>query len=327
MKKLLSIAVMLPVILATSPQGLAQDKSQGQDQAQGQAQYTPQAVFCADPKTPNTLCPVLASYLGPDSRLAKSFGYPGLYGPPPTSASEDLQTPFDNMAWQMFVALNWARNASGQPPAQGLAGRGLRVWQTYPKVAALFGNSPVRAPCTSTLALPTFTIGSDGNGNPAPNNEEYFQASTNLPLVDINDNWTIFERRVNDIEASYLRAPNGQKSQTLTTLGGQKQFIAKQSERRPVHRVGDRDQRHQRIDRDQGRLAHHRSRRRRRSIALLHHAGPDRGGGRSRARRPAVLPQRARRAGRPAHHPAQSGLSDQRRAAAAMDLGDLRACR
>ena len=229
MKNALSIAVMLPVILATSPQGLAQDKSQGQDQAQGQAQYTPQAVFCADPKTQNTLCPVLASYLGPDSRLAKSFGYPGLYGPPPTSASEDLQTPFDNMAWQMFVALNWARNASGQAPAQGLAGRGLRVWQTYPKVAALFGNSPVRAPCTSTLALPTFTIGSDGSGNPAPNNEEYFQASTNLPLVDINDNWTIFERRINDIEASYLRAPNGQKSQTLTTLGGQKQFIAKNS--------------------------------------------------------------------------------------------------
>jgi hypothetical protein len=59
-----------------------------------------------------------------------------------------------------------------------------------------------------------------------PNNEEYFQASTNLPLIDINGNWTIFERRVNDIEASYLLSPNGQSSQTLTTLSGQTAFIA-----------------------------------------------------------------------------------------------------
>ncbi len=58
-----------------------------------------------------------------------------------------------------------------------------------------------------------------------PNNEEYFQASTNLPLVDINGNWTLYERRVNDIEAQYLLAPNGQPSQTLTTQAGQTNFI------------------------------------------------------------------------------------------------------
>ena len=116
---------------------------------------------------------------------------------------------------------------SGKASAQqGLAGQGLRVWQTYTKVSALFGNSPKRAPCLNALAIPTFTIGSEGNGKPAPNNEEYFQASTNLPLVDINGNWTIFERRVNDVEAKYLRAPEGNASQTLTTVKGQEQFIA-----------------------------------------------------------------------------------------------------
>ena len=57
-----------------------------------------------------------------------------------------------------------------------------------------------------------------------PNNEEYFQASTNLPLIDINGNWTIYERRVNDVEAQYLLAPNGQSSQTLTTMAGQTEF-------------------------------------------------------------------------------------------------------
>ena len=226
MKKLLSIAVIVPAILATSPLGLAQDKTQGQDQqTQAQPQYTPTPVFCADPKT-NTLCSVLAAYIGPDPILRNKPGYNGLRGDPPKNATEDVETPFDNMAWQMFVALNWARDAGGQPPAQGLAGQGLRVWQTYSKVSALFGNSPKRAPCTNALALPTFYIGSDGKGNPAPNNEEYYQASSNLPLVDVNGNWTIFERRVNDVEAKYLRAPDKNASQTLTTVAGQKQFIA-----------------------------------------------------------------------------------------------------
>src|SRR5947208_2502606 len=74
-------------------------------------------------------------------------------------------------------------------------------------------------------ARPAFYIGSDGKGTPAPNNEEYLQASTNRPLIDVNGNWTIFERRVNDIEAKYLLAPGGQASQTLTTTTGQGNFI------------------------------------------------------------------------------------------------------
>src|SRR5205814_3306911 len=130
------------------------------------------------------------------------------------------------MAWQMFVSLNWAANAVNQPASKGLTEPGQRVWQTYRKVSSLFGNSPVTAGCTNALALPVLSIGSDGKGNPQPNNEEYFQASTNSPLIDINMNWAIFERRVNDIEAQYLLAPNGKASQTLTTQNGQRNFIA-----------------------------------------------------------------------------------------------------
>jgi hypothetical protein len=81
------------------------------------------------------------------------------------------------------------------------------------------------------LALPVFYIGSDGKGNPLPNNEEYFQASTNLPLIDINGNWAIFERRVNDIEANYLLAPDGHPQQTLTTIAGPGQFHPEQVRR------------------------------------------------------------------------------------------------
>lgn len=213
MKKLLSISAMLLIVamMVVFRRPVAQ------------TQYVPQAQLCADGS--NALCSILSAYIGPDPRLNSKAGYPGLYGALPTKPSDDVQTPFDNMAWQMFVALNWAASAVNQPPAKGLTTPGRRVWQTYRKVSSIFGNSPVRAGCTSALALPVFYIGSDGKGKPMPNNEEYFQASTNLPLIDINGNWTIFERRVNDIEASYLLAPNGQPSQTFTTIQGQNNFI------------------------------------------------------------------------------------------------------
>jgi hypothetical protein len=213
MKKLLLMSAMLLMVAAVVV--LHRPAAQGT--------YVPQAQLCADGS--NVLCSKLPAYIGEDPLLKSGFGYSGLFGPLPTSKDNDVQTPFDNMAWQMFVALNWAASEVIQPPAKGLTVPGRRVYQNYPKVSALFGNSPKRAGCTSALALPIFYIGSDGKGKPMPNNEEYFQASTNLPLIDVNGNWTIFERRVNDIEAKYLLAPNGQSSQTLTTIAGQTNFI------------------------------------------------------------------------------------------------------
>ena len=192
--------------------------------AVAQTSYTPQAQFCATGS--GTLCPVIPATIGPDPKTGGAFDYAGLFGPLPTTARDDVETPFDNMAWQMFVALNWAVNASDQSPRTGLTAPRPRVWQSYRKVSALFGDSPVRASCTNPQGLPVFNIGSDGHGQPAPNNEEYFQASTNLPLIDINGNWAIYERRVNDIEANYLLSPNGQTAETLTTVAGQQAFIA-----------------------------------------------------------------------------------------------------
>jgi hypothetical protein len=227
MKKFSSAAVLVAAAMLAAPSTPVAQTQAPQDQSpQAQpapVQYVPQAQLCVNGS--NTLCSVLPAYIGPDPKLKQTVGYNGLYGPPPTQASDDAQTPFDNMAWQMFVALNWAADAVDQPPATGLTKPGVRVWQDYRRVSALFGNSPVRAGCTPALALPMFTIGSFGNGKPAPNNEEYLQASTNLPLIDINGNWTLFERRVNDIEANYLRAPDGNKAHTLTTISGQKKFI------------------------------------------------------------------------------------------------------
>ena len=214
MKKLLSIIAMLliaaPVVVLHQPVAKVQNS------------YVPKAELCVDGS--NVLCSKLPAYIGPDKRLGTGAGYRGLFGPPPTSPDLDVETPFDNMAWQMFVALNWAASAVNEPPSKGLTIPGRRVFQDYQKVAQLFGSDKIVS-CPRNIALPKYYIGSDGNGNPLPKNEEYFQASTNLPLIDINGNWTIFERRVNDVDARYLLAPNGQPSQTLTTMTGQLNFI------------------------------------------------------------------------------------------------------
>ena len=215
MKKLLVISAMLlivaPVVVFQRPAA--------------HVQYVPQAELCVDGT--NVLCSKVPPYIGRDTPLTKpGTGYKGLFAPAPTSKDNDVETPFDNMAWQMFVALNWAASAVNDPPSRGLTMPGNRVFQTYRKVSSLFGSSPSIAPCPSTIVVPKYFIGSDGKGKPMPKNEEYFQASTNLPLIDINGNWTIYERRVNDVEAQYLLAPNGQPSQTLTTMTGQANFIA-----------------------------------------------------------------------------------------------------
>ena len=192
-------------------------------QPTAQVKYVPKVELCADGS--GVLCTKLPAYIVKDPPLeVEGTGYSGLFGDVPTQSDKDVQTPFDNMAWQMFVALNWGANAVNQPPAQGLTGQNTRVFQKYRKVSDLFGNSPVIASCRR-VALPFYYIGSNGAGKPMPKNEEYFQASTNLPLIDINGNWTIFERRVNDIEAQYLLAPNGKPSDTLTTMQGQANFI------------------------------------------------------------------------------------------------------
>ncbi|UPK39875.1 hypothetical protein IVB18_23185 [Bradyrhizobium sp. 186] len=211
----------MPVAIAAAlPRPAAQQSPPPQAAA---PPYIPQAKFCANGG--NGLCAIVPAYIGPDPGLKQTQGYNGLYGQPPQSETADVQSPFDNMAWQMFVALNWAADSVKQPAPQGLTQPGRRVWQTYPKVSSLFGNAPVIAGCTQALALPIFHIGSNGQGQPMPNNEEYLQAATNKPLIDINGNWTLFERRVNEVEAQYLRAPGGQKLQTLTTKAGQLNFI------------------------------------------------------------------------------------------------------
>ena len=220
LRKFLSAAALFAAILAflAAPRATAQ-----------QSVYRPTPVFCAsDPTAADAvrgLCPLLPAYIGPDPAIAKrAFGYAGIRNAP-QSAAQDVQTPFDNMAWQTFIALNW-RDGASSDPKDGLSAAGPRVWQSWDRVEKVFGGAPVAPTCANPDGLPVYAVASKGKGQPSAHNEEYLQASTNLPLIDVNGNWTVFERRLNAVEVGYLKDPLGKPGVNLTTIAGQNAFIS-----------------------------------------------------------------------------------------------------
>ena len=185
----------------------------GAHAADPSATYAPQPVYCADGS--GKLCAVVPSFIGPDPLLTHSVGYSGLSNDV-TSAANDVQTPFDNMSWQMFVALNWqATQPSGADPKAGLSGAGATVWQTWSRPEDVFGGPT--GSCPNPNNLPRFNLIAKSDGQ--SRDEEFLQA-TGQPLIDVNGNWTLFERRLNGVEKSYILS-NG-----LDSLAGQKIFAS-----------------------------------------------------------------------------------------------------
>ena len=185
--------------------------------------YTPQAQFCVNGST--SLCPILPGNIGPDPMLDTKVAYNGINGSLPTSAAKDVQTPFDNLSWQTFMALNWAKGAEKLPASVGLRAGGPRVWETYDRVSKVFGNGTVQGNCHTPAGMPTFSMASNGQGQPVAQNEEYIEAADGDPAIDVAGNWAIYERRVNNIEIAYLKAPGGKTAWNLTTIPGQQALI------------------------------------------------------------------------------------------------------
>ena len=221
----LALALGLFVI---RPVTLMRAASTSQDDKSATAAYVPRAQLCVTvPVGPQVLCPIIPGNIGPDPMLDQKIAYNGINGARPTSPATDVQTPFDNLSWQTFVALNWTLGKESQPASQGLQGNGRRVWEGWPRVADVFGNGPVQANCSAPPpGVMVFSIASNGKGQPVGQNEEYIQAATDDPLIDVAGNWTIYERRINNLEVTYLRAPNGKTAWTLTTQQGQKTMVS-----------------------------------------------------------------------------------------------------
>ncbi len=185
--------------------------------------YEPSAIFCYGGNDKSALCPTIPNQLGPDQALNRTVGYNSIYTPQDSQAT-DVQSPFDNQSWQTFVAVNWAAG-SAKAKAPGPGGNGPRVWQTWPTVASVFHNAPVLAHCLLPLGTPLIQIGATTDGKPDGHNEEYIQAATDDPLIDVLGNWTIYERRINNVEVAFLQAPDGDRTHNLTTLQGQAAFV------------------------------------------------------------------------------------------------------
>jgi hypothetical protein len=187
--------------------------------------YTPQAQFCADGRA--SLCSVMPSMIGADPAVQPGFGYHGL----PSVVSDfaqDSQTPFDNMAWQMFIAANWSLNAA-EPAATALAGNGQRVWQAWKRPQDIFGTEP--PVCANPNGLPRFSIMSKTGGQPDARLDGILEASSDQPLIDRYGNWVMYERRLNPVEEWFLTKPRVEKNAnrsfvyTLKSVDGQRRYI------------------------------------------------------------------------------------------------------
>lgn len=185
-----------------------------------QVVYTPEPVLCVEPDK-NILCDVMPSMIGENDAIKTSVGYHGL-GKDVRDKKSDSQTPFDNMGWQMFLAANWAAAETGKPASIGLTTSGPRVWDSWSGPDDIFGGGSPS--CANSNNLKVFSLTAKSHAQFGIEGETLgtdILEATGQPLIDVNGNWIVFERRLNSVEQTYIQS-NG-----LDTISGQKAFVEK----------------------------------------------------------------------------------------------------
>ncbi|NMM43578.1 hypothetical protein HH303_03750 [Rhodospirillaceae bacterium KN72] len=117
------------------------------------------------------------------------------------------QEPFDFFSWQAFVALNWPYAAPDRP-APSLSDTGRYAWTYYARRDDVISAARPATDCRDR---------SDGRG---VYTWDLAQADGNV-LIDIDGNFAVYETRMNDVAADYIR------SNALNTLAGQEKFAPK----------------------------------------------------------------------------------------------------
>lgn len=118
------------------------------------------------------------------------------------------QPKFDQFSWQTFMALN-------QPAPGATATEGPRVWETYASVNDVF-HPGAPSPCGAANAG-TKVLAMAAKNEHVESDSDFLQA-TAQPLIDRNLNFVLYEIRMNDIEAGYIR------EKRLDTYEGQLAF-------------------------------------------------------------------------------------------------------
>ncbi|HXA53152.1 MAG TPA: hypothetical protein VNV86_22700, partial [Candidatus Acidoferrum sp.] len=181
---------------------------------------TPKLLFCADPSQPDRLCSFM-----PIDISAGINGY--------STFTDTGQMPFDNFSFQSLVALNWPANPDGTPSDLPFNSPMAlpRVWDFYKTVDQVYPASGVPDPaypsapavppeCGSGVGAAAFPRSfrvvrmmtkADDAFTPGNN----LEAAVNIPLLDRNLNYTVYEILVNRDEFEYvlqnqLYSPKGQ---------------------------------------------------------------------------------------------------------------------
>ena len=133
------------------------------------------------------------------------------------------QKPFDEFSWQSFVALNCPATLPGQK-LRGQYDNVPRVWETYLNAEDLFlpnQKNPVCAPGVDTAGAKVLRRTAKNPHIKAAlikKQGAFILEAVGGPLIDRNENFTLYEIRLNPDEVKYIKTNN------LQTLGGQFAF-------------------------------------------------------------------------------------------------------
>ncbi len=119
------------------------------------------------------------------------------------------QDPFDVFSWQAFTALNWSAAAPDRPfdvASQPNLDQPL-VWQSFETRQQVIGPNAGETPCPPDRSAATLQL------------SEFVQSDDNV-LIDRHGNYVLYDVRMNDQAASYIR------DNRLNTIDGQRAFTA-----------------------------------------------------------------------------------------------------
>lgn len=133
------------------------------------------------------------------------------------------QKPFDEFSWQSFMALNCPSTISGQS-LRGAYDNVPRVWETYLEAEELFLPGQTKAACAPGVETVGAKVLRRSAKNPHIKAGVIKKQGASIleavggPLIDRNENFTLYEIHLNADEVKYVKANN------LQTLGGQFAF-------------------------------------------------------------------------------------------------------
>lgn len=206
----LAVSLFLFLALACGPPGGRETAAPTATPAVDPVQIT---GTCADLTQPqDQLCSAM-----PHDASSLLNGYAGF--------SEQGQKPFDNFSWQSLVALNWPANPDGTPSNLPFNSDWSkpRVWDYFMQATQVFppdGSAPPAKYPTAPIPPPECAVpaaeleGSRGfltrtivqlSKGGAIDDPDFFQeAAVNLPLIDQNLNYVVYELSVNEDEWQYI---------------------------------------------------------------------------------------------------------------------------